>query len=137
MPLLKKIKQTFRSFMNGRYGGDQLSKILLWSGLALYLVGAAANLPLFTLLGFAAYIFVLYRMFSRNVEKRRAENARYLAAKNRFRIRRSQAAARWKNRREFKYFKCPRCKSWLRLPRKVGEVTVTCGRCHNSFKKQA
>lgn len=137
MPLWEKIKQTFRSFMNGRYGADELSRPLLWCGLALYLLGTVINFPLLMLLGAAAYVLVIYRMFSRNSEKRRAENRRYLAAKSRLQTKRSQAAARRKNRKEYKYFKCPRCKGWMRLPHKVGEVTVTCGRCQNRFKQRA
>ena len=137
MAIWEKIKQTIRSFMNGRYGGDELSKVLLWCGVALYLLGAIANFSPFTLLGFIVYIFVIYRMFSRNIEKRRGENRRYLTAKNRFETKRSQAAVRRKNRKQYKYFKCPKCNSWLRLPHNVGEVTVTCGRCQNRFQKKA
>ena len=42
-----------------------------------------------------------------------------------------------KNMRKYKYFKCPECHARLRLPRKVGEVTVTCGKCHHAFKQKA
>lgn len=137
MSFWEKIKQTLRSFMNGRYGGDELTKALLWSGLILYILGNITAISLFALLGFAAYIFSIYRMFSRNMEKRRVENRCYLNAKQRFLTKRSQAAVRWKNRKEHKYFKCPKCRSWLKLPRKVGEVTVTCGRCKNQFTQKA
>jgi hypothetical protein len=137
MSFWEKVKQTIRSFMNGRYGGDELSKLLLWGGFALYIIGSFANIPLLSFVGLAAYIFVIYRMFSRNTEKRRAENMRYLSVLNRWKTRWSQASARSKNRKEFKYFKCPNCHSWLRLPHQVGEVTVTCGRCKNQFKMKA
>ena len=40
MSFWQKIKQTLRSFMNGRNGADQLSVALLWSGLILYLLGS-------------------------------------------------------------------------------------------------
>ena len=44
---------------------------------------------------------------------------------------------RLRNIRKYKYFKCPQCHARLRLPRKVGEVTVTCGKCRHAFKKKA
>ena len=44
---------------------------------------------------------------------------------------------RVKNLRKYKYFKCPECHARLRLPRKVGEVTVTCGKCRHAFKQKA
>ena len=53
------------------------------------------------------------------------------------RTRLSQARVRFQKRKEFKYFKCPQCKSILRLPRGVGEVTVTCGKCRHSFTHKA
>jgi hypothetical protein len=137
MPFWEKVKQTVRSFMNERYGGDELSKLLLWGGFALYIIGTVAGMQLLALLSLAAYIIVICRMFSKNIEKRRAENLRYLNMLNRWKTGWSQAAARRKNRKEYKYFKCPKCHSWLRLPHRVGEVTVTCGRCKNQFKVKA
>jgi flagellar biosynthesis component FlhA len=137
MSFWEKVKQTVRSYMNGRYGGDELSKLLLWGGFVLYIVGSFSRLPLLTLIGLAAYIVVIYRMFSRNIEKRRAENQRYLIVMNKWKTKWNQAAARRQNRKEYKYFKCPNCHSWLRLPHKVGEVTVTCGHCKNQFKMKA
>ncbi len=137
MPFWEKVKQTVRSFMNERYGGDELSKVLLWGGFALYIIGSFAGIPLLTLLGLVVYVFVIYRMFSKNIERRRAENLRYQCLLNRLKTKWSQAAVRHQNRKEYKYFKCPKCHSWLRLPHRVGEVTVTCGRCKNQFKMKA
>ena len=35
------------------------------------------------------------------------------------------------------YYRCPQCRAWLRLPRNIGEKTVTCGKCGATFKKKA
>lgn len=146
MKIWDKIKQSFRSFMEGRYGADKLGMTLLWSGLGCYVLGSVvASIQgavfsilgsLLTLGGFAIYIFAIYRMFSRNVEKRREENRRYENRVQRSKTRRRQASMRFKNRKQYKYFKCPTCKAWLRLPRGTGVVTVTCSRCHNSFTQK-
>lgn len=143
-----RIKQWFKGFMSGRHGADQLSMALLWTGLILYLIGAIvggiAGSPVFALIGllfnavgFASYAFTIYRMFSRNNEKRASENRRYLAMKERARTKRSQAQVRFRNRNKYKYFKCPGCKTWLRIPRGAGVVTITCSRCHNSFTQKS
>lgn len=147
MSFWQKIKQTLRSFMNGRNGVDQFSIALLWSGLILYLLGSVLSSirsavwqlmgMLFSIAGFAAYVYCLVRMFSRNVEKRRAENRRYLAFTEKKRTERRQAKVRFQNRKKYKYFKCPGCKAWLRLPRESGVVTVTCSRCHTSFTQKS
>ena len=90
MTFWQKIKQTLRSFMDGRHGADQLSMALLWAGLIAYLLGTIFSgvqgfflWPLLgillTLAGIAAYVLCIFRMFSRNNDKRSAENRRYLA----------------------------------------------------------
>ena len=148
MTFWQKIKQAFRSFMYGRNGADHLSMALLWTGLICYLlggiVGSIAVSVIFPILGillniagFAAYVFSLFRVFSRNVDKRRAENRRYVTMMEKKKTQRSQAKVRFQNRKTYKYFKCPGCKAWLRLTRGKGVVTVTCSRCHTSFTQKA
>lgn len=148
MSFWERIKQWFRNLMNGRHGSDQLCMALLWTGLACYLLGSIlgsiANTPVLSVIGmilnvagFAAYAFTIFRMFSRDTEKRDSENRRYLAWRERGRTKRRQAKTRFQNRNKYKYFKCPGCKAWLRLPRGSGVVTVTCSRCHNSFTQKS
>ena len=148
MSFWEKIKQTLRSFMNGRNGSDQLSMALLWGGLVCYLLssilGSFVKRPLlgllsmlFSLAGMAAYVLCIYRMFSRDVEKRRAENRRYLAFTDRQKKKRTQAVNRFKNRKQYKYFRCPSCRVHLRLTRGCGEKTVTCPKCRHQFRQKA
>ena len=123
--------------MVGRRGPDELSLALLILGLVLSFVSSLSGIGLFYLAGLVAYGFSIFRIFSRKLEKRYAENVKFLAfwrnAKNSI----TQFINRLKNMRTYKYFKCPQCHSRLRLPRKVGEVTVTCGKCHHAFKQKA
>jgi len=148
MSFFEKIKQSLRSFMNGRNGADHFSMALVWTGLACYLIGSVVGSiqgsPVWailgmalTTLGFAAYVYCIFRMFSRNVEKRRAENRRYVTLMEKKKTERRQAKVRFQNRKQYKYFKCPGCKAWLRLSRGKGVVTVTCSRCHTSFTQKA
>ena len=75
--------------------------------------------------------------YLRNLDKRRAENRRYVTLMEKKKTERRQAKVRFQNRKKYKYFKCPGCKAWLRLPRGAGVVTVTCSRCHTSFTQKA
>ena len=133
----QKIKDGFRNFMMGRHGGDQLSLTLLIVGIVLSLLSSITRIMVFYYLGLAAYIWAIFRMFSRNAAKRTAENAKYLSFTRNFKTNVSQFFVRLKNMKKYKYFRCPECKARLRLPRKVGEVTVTCGKCHHQFKQKA
>ena len=70
----QKIKDGFRNFMTGRHGGDQLSLALLIGGIVLSLLSSITRIMIFYYLGLAAYIWALFRMFSRNNAKRTALN---------------------------------------------------------------
>lgn len=137
MSFWQKFKEGFRRFMAGRYGADTLSQGIIIAGLVLFLLAVFTRIGLFSLLAMALYIWAIFRMYSRNGEKRAQENARYLAATRKLRTSVNQALTRLKNRKKYRYFRCPNCHARLRLPRGVGEVTVNCGQCKHSFRKKA
>lgn len=137
MSFWQKFKEGFRRFMAGRYGEDALSQGIIIAGLVLFLLAVFTRIGLFSLLAMALYIWAIFRMYSRNGEKRAQENARYLAATRKLRTSVNQALTRLKNRKKYRYFRCPNCHARLRLPRGVGEVTVNCGQCKHSFRKKA
>ncbi len=137
MTFLQKAREGLRKLMVGRRGADELSLALLITGLVLSVLTSITRIGVFYLIGLVAYGFSIYRMFSRQIEKRYKENAKFLALWRGWRSSLKQFINRVKNMRKYKYFKCPECQSRLRLPRKVGEVTVTCGKCHHAFKQKA
>lgn len=133
----QKIKNSFHNFMIGRHGSDQLSFALLLGGIVLSLLTSITGIGVFYYIGLAAYIWAIFRMFSKNRVKRAAENQKYLNFRNNFKSNFSQFFMRLKNMKKYRYFRCPECKARLRLPRKVGEVTVTCGKCRHQFRQKA
>ena len=133
----QKFKDALRRFMYGRHGSDQLSSALLITGIVLSLISSLAGIMVFYYIGMAAYFYAIFRMFSRNNAKRIAENHKYLSIRQNLKANVSQFFVRLKNIRKFRYFRCPECKARLRLPRKVGEVTVTCGKCRHQFRQKA
>ena len=137
MGFWQKIKSGVQKFMTGRHGADELGLALLIFGLIASIVSSFTGTALLSLLGMIAYIWSMFRMLSRNNEKRYAENQKYLDMQKNFLSNFRQFCVRLRNSKQYKYFKCPQCHARLRLPRKVGEVTVTCGKCKHSFKKKA
>ena len=134
MSFLNKIRVLLNKLMAGRHGADEFTMALLIVGLLLSIIGSLTRFGFLSLLSLALFIYAIYRMFSRNHEKRYAENQKYLSLTHGS-LR--QFFVRLKNSRKYKYFKCPQCHARLRLPRKVGEVTVTCGKCRHAFKQKA
>ena len=77
------MKEKLIRFMQGRYGVDQFSKFLLVLGLIAVVVSSVfvdniAGL-IFYILGWALVIYCYFRVFSRNIQKRYAENQAFLA----------------------------------------------------------
>ena len=137
MTFMQKVREGLRKLMVGRRGADELSLALLIAGVVLSMLSSITRIGLFYLIGLVGYGLSIFRMFSRNINKRYAENAKFLTFWHGWRSGLKQFINRVKNMRKYKYFKCPECHSRLRLPRKVGEVTVTCGKCHHAFKQKA
>lgn len=122
--------------MAGRYGPDQLSFAMLIAALVLNLAASIFRLALISSLSAVLIVLCFYRMFSRNYERRRAENQKFLGVwyriKNFFR-RQKDKMRQGKN---FRFFKCPSCKNNLRVPKGKGKVYVTCPRCGERFIKK-
>ncbi len=137
MGIWQRIKTGMARFMEGRNGPDQLTQCLIWVGLGCYVISWITGLLPLSLAGFLLYAWSLFRMFSRNRVKRFAENQKYLNLRGKIRTETSQFIRRLKNMKQYKYLRCPQCRARLRLPRKVGTVTVRCGKCGNSFEAKA
>jgi hypothetical protein len=137
MTFWQRIKESITRFMQGRHGADNLGMFTLLTGLVFSLLGSFTGISLFSLLGFALYVWTLFRMFSRNNEKRIAENRKYIELTSGWKTKSRQFAKRMKNRREYKYFKCPQCKVLLRMKRGSGEKDITCVRCGHQFREKS
>lgn len=137
MTMLQKMKDGLQKLMQGRHGADELSLALLIAGVVLSALSGATGIGLLYPLSLALYILSIYRMFSKNLVRRSAENAKFIGLWSGWKRSVRQFVNRLKNIRKYKYFKCPECQSRIRLPRKVGEVTVTCGKCRHTFKQRA
>ena len=137
MTMLQKMKDGLQKLMQGRHGADELSLALLIAGVVLSALSGATGIGLLYPLSLALYILSIYRMFSKNLVRRSAENTKFIGLWSGWKRSVRQFVNRLKNIRKYKYFKCPECQSRIRLPRKVGEVTVTCGKCRHTFKQRA
>ena len=44
---------------------------------------------------------------------------------------------RWQQRKEYKFFTCPACKTVLRVPKGEGKIKLVCRKCGTSFVKKS
>ena len=104
--------------------------------LVLYLVGSLLRLGFLSWLSLLVAAYALFRLFSRNISRRRAENAKFMQL--------AGPAIRWVRLRrtihrdkDHRYFKCPNCGQQLRVPKGKGKITVTCRSCGASFEEKS
>lgn len=126
----------FRQFMYGRYGFDPLSGFWLVLSMVLNFLGRLLG---FLPLRWAAQLFILialYRMMSRNIPKRQAENARFLELARPWAAWGRQKVLQFKDK-DHKYFSCPKCGQQMRVPRGKGKLSITCRGCGHVFQKKS
>ena len=134
MNFFQRIGNALSRFMYGRNGVDRLGLTMIWAALLLDIInmllrekpvvsgitGLVSGVLLFT---------ALFRMFSRNLEKSRAENTRFME-KVWWPVSRRMAGARQQRMdKEHRYFTCHRCGAVCRVPRGKGRIVITCPRC--------
>lgn len=134
MDFWQRIRAWFSRLTYGSYGSDQLGKTTIYASLLLLFLSFALNNRIFWILSLAGYAWSIFRMFSKNREKRMAENRLYLEKSEKLRTPVRQAMVRFRNRKTYKYFKCPQCRTRMRLTRGRGEKQVTCPKCKHVFK---
>ena len=125
--------------MTGRYGTDQLNRALSVVTMVLMLLGIIFGRYAFGsvlwLLALASLVWSTFRTFSRNTVKRRLENTKYMRFSQKYLSGFRGAKTRFQQRREYKFFRCPSCKIWLRVPKGKGKLNITCRQCGERFTR--
>lgn len=134
--LLPRLRNAAARFLYGRNGADALCRAMFALSAAVYLAallvrGAVPRLTL-SLLSAALGALVLWRVFSRDLVRRRAENARYLALTGGVRSAVSGFLQRARDK-DHKYVRCV-CGTWCRVPRNVGRVELMCPKCGEKIR---
>lgn len=126
----------FRSFMAGRYGGDQFGMFLLVVSIALCIIFMFVPIPFIGWVSWIPLVFAIYRMFSKQIEKRQGENYAFLRKWGGVRTWWWKLKTRAKDAKTHRYFKCPQCAQTLRVPKGKGTISITCAKCGNKFTKK-
>lgn len=131
------MKQKLLNFLNkifaGRNGLDSLANVCLWGSLIVMLLSNFIGVDWLRValywLSWAGIIYAYFRIFSRNLYKRRAENRAFETWKN-------QMKQRWTQRKTHKFYRCPKCRTVLRVPKGKGKISITCRSCGEKFVRK-
>ena len=129
------MRERLARFMAGRNGNDQLNRFLLVVDIVLIVLATVWRSASGVLYPFvlALLVYIYFRMFSRNVYKRREENGKYIRLKYKVDAALRLRKERWVQRKDYKFFTCPSCRTSLRVPRHRGKVKIVCRKCGTSF----
>ena len=130
------MREKMTRFMAGRNGNDQLN-LFLYAADAILLIaatlvrGQAGRWMWLAVLILLGYIY--FRMFSKNLTKRREENGKYLRVRYSIQAGLKIRREKWVQRKDYKFFTCPSCKAVMRVPRGRGKIRIVCHKCGNTF----
>ena len=135
MGFFRKLGNAIARFMYGRNGMDQLNRALFWVYIALWLAGSILSVmgldvlsAIFNVVLYVLLVVIVFRMFSKNLYKRREENSKFLQKTWKIRNQIGGAKARHADK-DHKYFTCKQCKTICRVPVGKGKIIITCPKC--------
>ena len=124
-------------FMQGRYGADQMGQMLSAVSMAFLILSLFSRNQGWFLLAVIGIVYNYFRMFSKNISKRYAENQKYLTMTAGIR----RKIASWKSqlaqRKIYHIYRCPGCKQKIRVPRGRGKIEIRCPKCNTRFVKKS
>ena len=126
---LDKLNGRLATALQGSNGPDTLGRWAMTLGLLFALLNIFFYNMVFTALSFMLMSYAVYRLFSRNVPARQAEDERFRSFVKRptdaLRRLRRQAA----NRKTTVYLTCKECGQHLSVPKGKGKMRVVCPKC--------
>ena len=130
---IDRLRNSIFRFMCGRNGVDQFSNFLIIISFiflvpTLFISGSIRWI--FIILFWATVIYSYFRIFSKNVYKRQKENNWFLTKTKYYKTVITES-------KNYRFYTCPKCHTHLRVPRGVGNITITCKNCGYEFDKKA
>lgn len=130
------MREKMQRFMWGRYGNDRFNQFLMLTALVCLIISIFGPDVLY-LVALLIMIYAYFRMFSKQIYRRTAENQKYLKLEGRVRSffqRKKREAGQRKN---YHIYKCPNCKQKLRVPRGRGKIAISCRKCGTEFIRKS
>lgn len=137
----KTMREKMQRFMSGRYGADELCRLLSAVALGCLVVSMfsplLSGLAVFYWLGIALMIYSCFRMLSKNTSKRYQENQKFLNWRYQMTVKQNRRKTRFAQRKIYRFYKCPQCSQKVRVPKGKGKICITCPKCRAEFVKKS
>lgn len=126
---MDKLRYKFQQFMYGRYGYDELSRMLAIFMIILCVISLFVDSWVLNAFLWVVLIYNIYRTFSKNIVARRLENDKYLRIVKPYKL-------QWQFRKTHRVFRCKNCEQIIRVPKGKGKIDVTCPKCKTVITKR-
>lgn len=130
------MKEKFYRFMYGRNGADQFNQFLMTLAFIFLIISFFCS-NFFYLLALLLLIYCYFRMFSKNLYKRRVENSKYLQYEYKVRQFFNTQKRDFNQLKTHHIYKCPSCRQKIRIPRGKGKIEIRCPKCSTTFIKKS
>ena len=134
------LREKLAKLMYGRNGVDQLGRAMLIFALVLCVLSLFVPRRLSGIIYYISLILIILmyiRMFSKNIQKRYQENNKYLSLKASFLRKFQREKEIFSQRRFYHFYRCPRCRQRIRIPRGKGRIEIRCPKCSQTFIKKS
>ena len=123
-----------REFFMNRYGMDSLNRALMVLYIIFLIISLITRQDVFMYICLGIVVYQVYRALSRNFTARTKENQVFIKFWNP--IKRKYYSIKKKiTDKTHRYFKCPKCKTEIRVPKNKGKIRITCPKCSEQFIK--
>lgn len=133
--IIMNFRGKINDFFRERYGYDELSKFMLVLYIILIILYLLTGFYWLNIVAFIDAIILLFRILSKNIEKRRAENRKFMDITAP--IRTWFENIRNSSKSSSKVFICPNCHQKVRVPKGRGKIEITCPKCNHKFIKRS
>ena len=131
------MRNRLQRFMAGRYGVDKMNQVLSVCSLILIVFGIFFKVSLLYWVGLAGIIYIYFRMLSKDIPRRYAENQAFLQQYYRLTGWFTGKKQSMERNKGYRIYKCPQCRQKVRVPKGKGKISIHCPKCSNDFIRRS
>jgi DNA-directed RNA polymerase subunit RPC12/RpoP len=110
--------------MYGRNGVDDCCRVVIAAAIMAYFFAVIFRQSIWSFISLVLLYYALFRMLSKNKEKRMLENQKFINYLQAFKL-------NFEQRKTHRIFVCNRCGKKVRVPKGKGKIEITCPLCGN------
>lgn len=134
---LNQVRRNVSQWMIGRYGVDEFSTFLIRAALVIMIIACVPKLSFLSTLSWTFLFIAIYRSCSKKITARSRERDWFLKKTEKVRARFQIYKRIWNERKTHRYFKCNKCKTFVRVPKGKGKIEITCTKCRNKMIRKS